>query len=198
MGLANPQAMATTASTPLSEDPSSLGTHAAPRRGSRIGRVLRGLVLALVMAALGYLGGWIHGGVETARVRDRAAADAATQERSFASVRETQASEIAAARARAAALTEQTALYEALRMGQHALTALDDRNFGVSETRLREMESQLGAPTAAIEGVPALVEKLRATNIEVAGDLGEQRARVLALVRQLDEIIGARREQLAR
>lgn len=198
MALANREAMATTASTPISEDPSTLGAHAGPaRRGSRVGRVLRTLLLAIVMAALGYLGGWIHGGIETARVRDQAVADAAEQERSLASLRETQASEIAAARARSVALTELSALYEALRMGHHALGALDERNFGVAETRLREMERQLAPPTASTEGVPALIEKLRATNIEIAGDLGEQRGRVLGLVGQLDDIVSKRREQLA-
>ena len=197
MTLAITSTMATTASTPISDDPTSLGTQTPVRRRSRITSVLRALVLSAVMAALGYLAGWIHGGAETARVRDRAVADAAEQERTFASVRETQASQISAATARTGALTELTALYEALRMGQHALAALDERNFGVAETHLREMERQLAAPTATTEGVPALVEKLRTTNIAVAGDLGEQRAVVLSLVRQLDDIVGARRAQLA-
>jgi chromosome segregation ATPase len=99
-------------------------------------------------------------------------------------------------RAQRAQLQAVTALHEGYRLLQQALDALDARNFGTAESRIREAEQVLAATQAEVAGVPALVGRIGELRISVASDLAPQRGAVRALSRELSALIDDERTAL--
>lgn len=157
---------------------------AAPRRRRddralvRTGRALKVLAVALLAGAIGYVAARVQ---MTARV-DRAWAEHAEQ--LAAEAREQRAVE-----ERAVELARDVQLLEAARQIARAERALEARNFGIAEARLRDAERVVREVGDAVPGAPALAAKLASTRVAVAEDIAEQRATLVALAERADRVI---------
>lgn len=80
-------------------------------------------------------------------------------------------------------------MYEGFRKLQHSLGALDARNFGIAEARLRDAEQRLEPLREKMAGLTKLTARLEATHIAVAENLAAQRGTVVGLLSELDGLI---------
>ena len=74
-------------------------------------------------------------------------------------------------------------------------TDLDQRNFGIANSRLKSAADALGKISQAAAGansvqITQLQNSILAMNINVATNLEDQRAQVLKFASQLDDLIG--------
>lgn len=82
-------------------------------------------------------------------------------------------------------------LLEARRCLDQAVTALDARNFGTAQQRLKESTLKLGA--ARVEGrLLAIAKELDATRLIATDDVGGQRQKLSALLIEFDQLTQAR------
>lgn len=159
----------------------------APRRRRddralpRAGRALKVLAVALIAGAIGYATGRLQ---MTARV-DRAWAEHADQ--LAAEAREQRTIE-----ERAVELARDVQLLDGARQISRAERALEARNFGIAEARLREAESTLRELGDAVPGAPALASQVGSTRILVAEDVASQRDRLISLAERADALIEQR------
>jgi len=203
MGLALALRMASTTSAGTHGDGARSSTHTPSRAGAAARTFARGLALSVAMAGLGYVGGRIHGRYEVSGAEAqlqqatdehrRALESALTEHREALSAARAAADEARVQRAR---MGELTTLYEGYRMGQHALDALDARNFGIAQSHLRNTEVMLRPLAEHIEGLPQVVEEVASTNIVVASNLAPQRQAVTAIVSRLDRVLTKERNTL--
>lgn len=175
-----------------------------PSRAAETARSLaRTLLVSVVMAGLGYVGGRIHAryevsGAETALAQQtdeqRRALESALAERRD----EVETARVAArdARAERARMADLVTIYEGYRMSQHALGALDSRNFGIAQSHLRNAEVMLRPLEERVSGVPQVVEQVAATDVAVAENLSQQRSDVIAVVSRLDRLLANERGTL--
>ncbi|MDQ3510482.1 MAG: hypothetical protein M3414_02100 [Pseudomonadota bacterium] len=144
------------------------------------------IIMAVVVAALLILGVYLWGNVQT---RNQLSAQQTEHDQSISTLQErlqTTERELAATRNRNLLLMARTDLYR-------AAAALDQRNFGIANTHLRQVEQALGKVDAAsagldVAGLNQLRSSLDGLNINVATDLQDQRNQVLSLASQLDAI----------
>lgn len=81
-------------------------------------------------------------------------------------------------------------LLEARRSLDQAVTALDARNFGTAQQRLKESTLKLGA--ARVEGrLLAIAKELDATKLIATDDVGGQRQKLSALLTEFDQLTQA-------
>ena len=178
----------------------SRATAAGDGRTSTARTVGRLLIVGLVMAALGYGGGRLHAWSHAQAVQQEHAAELLAQRESELRAKEAQQQVLTHAQAlteRAQRERDQLALvtgvYEGYRRVQHALNALDARNFGIAEARVRDAERQLAPLAEQVSGLPEIVARLAATNVAVAGNLADQRRSLAAIVSSLDEMVSEQR-----
>lgn len=144
------------------------------------------IIMAVVVAALLILGVYLWGNVQT---RNQLSAQQTEHDQRISTMQEqlqTTEQELAATQNRNLLLTARTDLYR-------AAAALDQRNFGIANTHLRQVEQALGKVDAAsagldVAGLNQLRSSLDGLNINVATDLQDQRNQVLSLASQLDAI----------
>ncbi|MBA3486721.1 MAG: hypothetical protein H0T88_05970 [Lysobacter sp.] len=144
------------------------------------------IIMAVVVAALLILGVYLWGNAQT---RNQLSAQQTEHDQSISTLQErlqTTERELAATRNRNLLLMARTDLYR-------AAAALDQRNFGIANTHLRQVEQALGKVDAAsagldVAGLNQLRSSLDGLNINVAIDLQDQRNQVLSLASQLDAI----------
>lgn len=144
------------------------------------------IIMAVVVAALVILGVYLWG---TAQTRNQLSAQQTEHDQRLGTMQERLQSteqELAATRNRNLLLMARTDMYR-------AAAALDQRNFGIANTHLRQVEQALGNVDAAsagldVAGFNQLRSSLDGLNINVATDLQDQRNQVLALASQLDAI----------
>jgi hypothetical protein len=158
----------------------------------------RAIVFVLFGAALGYVGGRVHGGFEMRdavvqldeqRASSAAALEGAQRARDEALGQAEGAR--AQAEARAIELERTLSLHRgALSVGR-ALAALDARNFGTAERHVREAEGTLRALTAAQPDLEPIVRSLGETEVLVAGDLAGQRAELGAIRDSIDALLAS-------
>lgn len=178
----------------------SRATTAGNGRSSTTRTVGRLLIVGLVMAALGYGGGRLHAWSHAQAVQQEHDAELLAQRQSEIRAKEAQQQALTHAQAlteRAQRERDQLALvsgvYEGYRRVQHALNALDARNFGIAEARVRDAERQLAPLAEQVSGLPETVARLAATNVAVAGNLADQRRTLAAIVSSLDEMVTEQR-----
>ncbi len=144
------------------------------------------IIMAVVVAALLILGVYLWGNVQT---RNQLSAQQTEHDQRISTLQvrlQTSERELAATRNRNLLLMARTDLYR-------AAAALDQRNFGIANTHLRQVEQALGKVDAAsagldVAGLNQLRSSLDGLNINVATDLQDQRNQVLSLASQLDAI----------
>lgn len=174
------------------------GAGVRPRgRGTR--SLLRNIGIALLMLALGYGAGRVHGMFEASGVASEHAAALAEQRRSAAQAESQQRAALTQAVDQAALARDQrdelaalSTFYEAYRQTQLALLGLDERNFGIAQTHLREAERLLVTRQSELSELEPLLQRIASTNVAVAGNLGEQRRSVAAIASELDGLIAPR------
>lgn len=168
-------------------------------RGGGARRAMQRVGLALLMLALGYGGGRVHGLFEAsdaARAHEaaleeqqRTAAEAETAHRAALSQALDQT---ALARDQRDQLTELSTLYESYRQAQRSLTALDQRNFGIARTHLRDSERLLLPLASELPELAPLLERMASTDVAVAGNLADQRRAIVTIVTSLDALLAPR------
>ncbi|HVK02935.1 MAG TPA: hypothetical protein VM490_05645 [Armatimonadaceae bacterium] len=85
--------------------------------------------------------------------------------------------------------------WEARRLLSVALADLDQRNFGTAQGRLREAAARLetarkpGAATTA--DLNAVAERLKSIDLPPSADIGQQRAELLAIARDMDAALAS-------
>lgn len=166
--------------------PSSSGgsrPHAQRRSGAR--GFIRAVLIAVVVAGLGYATGRTHGWVLQRDLQTEH--EAALQRERDVSTRLSGA--LASARDQSARLRELATLYESYRKAQQALSALDARNFGIAESKLREVERTLRPLAERLHGLTPIMASLTETHVTVADDLAAQRRAVLGVVESLDGLL---------
>jgi DNA repair exonuclease SbcCD ATPase subunit len=191
---------------PPSENDSPV-SDAAVSTPSRLRRNLRKalsglLALGLIFAA-GYGAGHLHAWLSLRARRQvefeqleserREAARAEGELRAQLARSSEQVDQLRAQRAQLQALA---ALNEGYRQLQGALDALDARNFGTAESRIREAEQVLERTRAEVVRVPELIGRVSELRISVASDLAPQRSALRALSQQLSSLIDAERAAL--
>lgn len=142
--------------------------------------------MAVVVVALLVLGMYLWGNVQT---RNQLSAQQADYQQRISAMQEqlrTTEQELAATQNHNLLLMARTDLYR-------AAAALDQRNFGIANSHLRQVEQALDEVDAASAGLDAArFNQLRSTldglNINVATDLQDQRNKVHGLASQLDAI----------
>lgn len=142
------------------------------------------IIVAVVVAALLILGVYLWGNVQT---RNQLSAQQTEHDQRISTMQEqlqTTQQELAATQNRNLLLMARTDLYR-------AAAALDQRNFGIANTHLRQVEGALGEVDPAGAGLDiARFTQLRSSldglNINVATDLQDQRNQLLGLASQLD------------
>ncbi len=162
--------------------PRSESAPGEPRASESAGRTAKLLLLAALCLLLGYAGGLMHGTLRARPAEQRLASELADSVRKLESSQKQVAIE-RSARTQLKALTD---LYEAYRASVQALSALDARNFGIAESRLRASEATLRQLTHAGPGVKALHSAVAQMNVTVADDLAVQRSAIVELVAKLD------------
>ncbi|MGZ3451660.1 MAG: hypothetical protein ACXVEF_18760 [Polyangiales bacterium] len=78
---------------------------------------------------------------------------------------------------------------EARRRLHQALMALDDRNFGTAQEHLAAAKSWLSGAKGADPELTKLSTDIDALKLVATEDVGEQRTKVLAIVKRLDELV---------
>ncbi len=144
--------------------------------GSKAKSVLIGAAVALVLGALLYFAGLQAGRAQLATQ----AAKFGVERNGLSSKVTTAQSERDAARDRAAMMETRAALYR-------AAIDLDARNFGTANTHLKEAAAALGRVTNP--ATSGLRGEIAATDLNVAVNLGDQRATVLGFAAQLNQMM---------
>lgn len=173
-------------------EPRSESEPSEPRALGNARRIGTWLLSAALCLPLGYLGGLMHGTLRAQPAEQRLEAALVDADRKLHSAREQAASE-RSARAEQEALVS---LYEAYRATVQALSALDARNFGIAETRLRASGAKLQELAEARPRLKGLQSLVAQTSVKVADDLAVQRSVLLELVAKLDEQIGMTRTDM--
>jgi chromosome segregation ATPase len=148
------------------------------------------------MAAAGYVGGRVHGWSERRDTEKQLEIASEEHQRAFEARQREHAQELERVTARADAqssraqsLAQLVTLYAGYRSSQQALSELDQRNFGTSESHLRNAAEILSPVAEHVRGLPEVLAQLRETNVAIAGDLQEQREKLLAIAARLDALI---------
>lgn len=144
------------------------------------------IIVAVVVVALLVLGVYLWGNVQT---RNQLSAQQTDYDQRISAMQErlqTTEQELAATQNQNLVLMARTDLYR-------AAAALDQRNFGIANSHLRQVEQALDQVDAASAGLDAtqfnqLRSSLDGLNINVATDLQDQRNKVHGLASQLDAI----------
>lgn len=139
---------------------------------------LIGAVVALLLGAILYFVGLQAG-----------KAQLATQKATFDVERNGLQSKITTANGERDAARERAALMEARGALYRAAIDLDARNFGTANTHLKEAATALGAVQKP--GIEPLRSQISATDLNVAVNLADQRAKVLDLAGQLNRVMPA-------
>lgn len=185
--------------TPVSDAAGS--TPSRLRRGLR--KALSGvLALGLIFGA-GYGAGHLHAWFSL-RARRQAEVEQLESERREVARTEGQlraqlahsSQQVDRLRAQRAQLQTLAALNEGYRQLQGALDALDARNFGTAESRIREAEQVLERTRAEVVRGPELIGRVSELRISVASDLAPQRNALRALSQQLSSLIDSERAAL--
>ncbi len=80
---------------------------------------------------------------------------------------------------------------EARRQLDLALIALEERNFGIAQERLESSRAFLAATKGGDPELAKLAGEIEATKLVAAEDLGDQRKKLLGLLKRLDELVPA-------
>lgn len=201
MQRARASAMATTTDPrvhTLHEDasgqPSSSAT--APRWRTRLRTLGLALVLSAAMAGGGYVAGRVHAWTAAREAQAQLQVAVDEHQRAFAKAESQHRGELAQVRAElahsgevAARLTQSAALLEALRSTNHAVRALDERNFGVADAARRSARDVLAPLAGAVPELPEIVAKLEALELVVATDSGAQRRELLSILDLLEPVV---------
>lgn len=165
---------------------------------SVIGRIARNVALIVAMLALGYVAGRVHARVESGDARARLQALETQQRAELDRLRTEHQEALKASHAETERVRSEGAdavglarLYEGYRRTQHVLESLDARNFGTAQTQLREAEKLLAQGATPVEGLQQALDEMSKLDLVIAGNLGQQRQAVAAVVQQLDKVIEA-------
>lgn len=96
--------------------------------------------------------------------------------------------ELAVARADLAERDRKITQMEARRQLSLALVALDERNFGIAQQHLAQAGALLSAPGTQGD-LSALGGQVKEMSVIAAGDIGQQRARLLDFARRFDVLV---------
>jgi hypothetical protein len=152
----------------------------------------RTLAFVVLSGLLGYAGGRLQARTKMAALEQQAATAQVAHERALAQA--TRAAD--RSEAQRDRLADLAVLSAALRETQHALDALDARNFGIAQRDLTTAERHLGGVLQHVDGVDALRATITSTDVTVAANLSDQRREVATLVNRLDEIVARYRDAL--
>ncbi|HEY5955629.1 MAG TPA: hypothetical protein VIV60_03705 [Polyangiaceae bacterium] len=136
-------------------------------------------ITAAVVALLGavYLGGYLHGRIAIDHLREQHAAElAAVQTQRDALTRSLDGA------------NRQVQALAARRNLDQAVSALDARNFGIAEQRIKAAAEDLRR-SALDERMAALIPPLAAFHLVATEDLGPQRKQIVDWLTQLDALI---------
>lgn len=171
--------------------------------GRTLARIARITAFAVSMAALGYGGGRLHARLQEGDVKAQLHRAAEEHTRVLERTQASHQEALTAARGAAqqaqseqARFADLTQLYEGYRLAQHALDALDARNFGIAESELHAAGTLLAPLAPRSDGVSQVANELAETKIVVTDNLASQRDAIVARVRRLDELINAQRSSL--
>jgi hypothetical protein len=169
----------------------------------RLRKALGGLLAIGLLLATGYGAGHLHAWFslrarrqevfEQLEAERREAARTQGELRAQLARSSEQVIELRAQRAKLQALA---ALNEGYKQLQGALDALDARNFGTAESRIREAEQVLQGTRAESARLPELIGRISELRISVASDLAPQRNALRALSQELSSLIDGERAAL--
>ncbi|MBS3909514.1 MAG: hypothetical protein KGZ93_07795 [Actinobacteria bacterium] len=167
----------------MNERESTLNANHAAKKPAKGKRILTIVIVVVVLAAALFGGGWRQG-------RAQVAAQKADYESRLQAVED----ELAQTQERLAAQMNRALLMEARAALYRSAIDLDRRNFGIATTHLREAATALGKIDDVNGGLDqtrlnALQSAIAETDINVAVNLEEQRAKILGFTEELDALV---------
>lgn len=143
------------------------------------------LALGAIMLALGYGGGLLHGWQLGLAPQQQLSEQIHSREQE----RDRARGELLVLKASNAELSDTVGLHEVYRSLQQALNALDARNFGTAESFVRASEGRLRTLATQMPRLVPVMEQVAKLRLEVAENLGGQRAQLAELVETVGALI---------